>query len=148
MTISRKISQSTGKGYGWWVRYDFTVDHKPKHQANFNDKDYGDKHASYRAAKAYEYHLKNNEPKVNPTPDLAKPNKTSRGSIEIPGIAHYLRNRKDGKGNEYLVEYFVASWQERPYRQRKKQFSVNKYGYDEAFRLAKETRAENISKSA
>lgn len=143
MTITRK-KRKDGTEYGWWVRYDFTKDHKPKYQANFNDCDHSSKEKSYNAAKDYENFLIKTYPKVNPKPIFAKPNNKSRSKTGIPGVAYCCRERIDAKGNTYISEYFVASWQEAPYFQKTKQYSIAKHGHKEAFKKAILTRKEAI----
>ena len=143
MTVTRK-KRKNGTSYGWWVRYDFTHDRKPKHHAQFNDIDYGSEKKSFNAAKVYEKFLIETCQKVNQKPIFAKPNKKAKSETDIPGIAYSCYERSGNNGNTYIAEHFVASWQISPYRQGRQQFSVNKYGYNKAFKMAKSVRQKMI----
>jgi hypothetical protein len=61
----------------------------------------------------------------------------------IPGV-----NRVTTYPRGYMYDVWKANWTNRAGNRKSKQFSINKYGYDEAKRLAIETRREALDRIA
>ncbi len=148
MTITAK-KRKNGEIYGYWVRWDFRTDHKPKFNAQFNAKDFGGLKNALIAAQNYEKGLQIGtgydpiEHRANL--DRAKPNKKSKSKTGIPGVHFVSRMRQTKNGTWYLQEHFVASWQIGKFKQKKKQFSLQKWGGIEgAFAEATKHRKEML----
>lgn len=148
MTITAK-KRSDGTIYGYWLRWNFSGDHKPKYQGQFNEKDYGNLKNAYAAAEAVEKALNEKsgyDPATNRNKNLAKPNMVSRSNTGIPGVTYVSRIRETSAGSTYLQEYYQASWQDRPYHRKRKQFGVVKHGRKGAKQKAIEYRNKMIAK--
>jgi hypothetical protein len=148
MTITAK-KRPDGTVYGYWLRWNFSGDHKPKYQAQFNEKDYGNLENAYNAAETVERTLNANsgyDPKINRSKNLSKPNITARSNTGIPGVLYVARERETLAGSTYIQEYYCASWQEGPYNRKRKQFGLVKHGRKGAKKKAIEYRNKMIAK--
>ncbi|MCA9033798.1 MAG: AP2 domain-containing protein [Planctomycetaceae bacterium] len=103
----------------------------------FNDRKFGGKRKALAAAREYRDELVARLP-VQSRKALAKV-KSSRNTSGIVGVR--LSEEVDRRGpNELVYHYWVAQWSPRPGVRRTRRFSVEKYGDEEAFRLAMKAR--------
>jgi hypothetical protein len=148
MTITAK-KRTDGTVYGYWLRWNLSGDHKPKYQAQFNEKHYGSLESAYGAAEAVEKALNEKfgyDPNTNRSMSLRKPNKVSRSNTGIPGVTYVARARETSAGTVYVQEYYTASWQEGPYNHKRKQFGLVKHGKKGAKEKAIKYRNKMIAK--
>ena len=125
MGISR-IEQAEKNHYGYYVRLNWRGTQFAKF---FSDKKYGGKRKALKAAEAYFDEL-----------DAQMPLDSQVGRMTVrntSGTVGVNRTKSTSRGHSY--EYWQAQWGYGDHRKSAK-FSVNKYGEDEAKRLAIETR--------
>jgi hypothetical protein len=81
--------------------------------------------------------------------DHDKANNNLKNLRMVP-LSDNNRNQKDAVGvyewfsEKYGIPYYIAQWYDDTGTQRKKYFNLNKYGADEAYRLATELRKEMV----
>lgn len=132
----------SGRGigtHGWWVR--FCIEHKRLTQL-FSDNKFGGKEKALEAAKIYRDAI---ERDVRPKQTDHLPNiKTKRNRSGIVGV-----NRSKGtthkNGKRYIYYVWQAHWPKLDGKVVSRKFSINKYGEEEALRLAIKARFEALA---
>lgn len=121
---------------GWWVR--ISQRKGGWVQKHFPDRRHGGKAKALIAAKAWRdeqtarLKLPEHIVHTNARSDKKQP--------KLPCGIFIVTHRKAGK----LYAQMVSVWQESEWVQARKTFSINKYGYDGALRLAKKARREGL----
>jgi len=118
--------------HGWWVRILDCRDGKGKVSKYFRDTKYESKEEGLIEATKFRDRYFNRLTRAQKTVE----HKHKLGKLYSEGVYSYWFGRS---GYEYL--YFVATWSDGG-RQRRKQFSAHKHGYDDALRMAHAARAE------
>lgn len=116
----------------WWVRIGYSIEERV--HKSFPDRRYGNRAKSFQAAKKWrDKELK----RLRPLMDKAY-------NLDVNGQRHWGEGISENwscKENGWCYLGIMASyWDNRKGRQLHKHFSVNKYGYDEAVKLAKQWR--------
>lgn len=130
--ITRIDAKST---HGWYVR----VKKNGKSYAKlFSDSKYGGRnHALKCAKKARELALETMKTSESvPSRRLVTTDKRNKSGMVGVNKTH----KTNAKGQ--ITEYYQVTWSPAPGKIKNRQWSVRKYGHDEAFRLAKEFRRE------
>ena len=71
---------------------------------------------------------------------IAELNRSKRDR-DLPVGVRRVRNKAKTK----VYHYYEAAWSTRPYQQKKKRFSINRYGDAEALQMALSARAEGLA---
>ena len=128
--------------HGWEVR----ITRRGKRVAKyFSDKDYRGKRGSLAAAKAFR---DEQIEKLRPYTRLELVKRAEDRSGNVPGV-RLRENVVERNGWQYTYKTWEASWTPAEGGKRiKRQFSVNKYGADEAYKLAVKTRRQALRELA
>ena len=119
--------------HGWWVRIFDCRDGKGKVSRYFRDTKYESKEEGLIGAKKFRDKYFNRLTRAEKTIDHTKGKK---GRIYSDGVYTVWHIR-----NGFAYPHACASWHEDG-KQHKRSFSVEKYGYDEAWKKAKAVRKE------
>ena len=146
-TSNRNISRiDIEKGrtgtHGWEVR----ITRRGKHVAKyFSDKDYGGKRASLGAAKSFR---DDQIEKLRPYTRLELVKRAEIRSGNVPGV-RLRENVVEKNGWQYTYQTWEASWTPAEGGRRiKRQFSINKYGDEKAYKLAVRARKDALREIA
>lgn len=135
---SPERNEATG---GWEVRMQRQ---RVKHSRFFSDAAYGGKLASLREAKQFRDEIESALTKMNVEQKSESP--SSRNQSGIVGVRRH--QQKDRHGDfEYHYWVWIAQWTDGHGRRRTRTFAVEKFGEDEAFRLACEAREIGVAKA-
>ena len=119
---------------GWFVRY---MREGALFRKTFNDNDYGGEDQSYAAAEEFHRQLVSYFPPRTRKEHSEQRRKNSREIIGVSRVTKVIKNK------EY--DFWQASWTDVSLgKSRNKVFSVNKYGEEEAKRMAVETRQAHL----
>ncbi|MCL4551301.1 MAG: AP2 domain-containing protein [Bacteroidetes bacterium] len=107
----------------------------------FRDTSYKNKNAALEEACRYRDKVLKENPPLTRAEFSNIPRKiTNSGIVGVTLITAIDRRKK----KTYYYDYWKAWWSPKPGIHKAKMFSVNKYGYDEALRLAMKTREEGL----
>lgn len=107
----------------------------------FNDNSFKNKEEALKEARKYrDKILEKNPPLTRAEFSENSGKKTSSGIVGVTLITNVDKR----KNKTYSYDFWKAWWSPAPGIRKSKIFSVNKYGYDEAFKLAKEARKEGL----
>lgn len=131
----------TTKTAGWEVRLQRN---RVKHTRFFADSTYGGKLAALREAKLYRDDVESSFTKMNVAEKSESPSVRNQS-----GVVGVRRHQQKDRCGEFVYHYWVwvAQWTDGRGRRRTRSFSVQKYGEDEAFRLACEAREIGVAKA-
>ncbi len=132
-----RIENYKRRADGWWVRLQRQG---RKFSKFFKDSDFASKDAAFEAAQTFYNQLAAEHPKATPQEHAER--KTARTG-EIIGVRRLLKI--DERWNGSIYEVWEAKWSHGKKRQRVKTFSIEKYGEQEAKRLAIEARLEGLA---
>lgn len=107
----------------------------------FGDKAFGGKRKALTAARQHRDQLEIEFPGFS-RKEVAQ-FKSQRNSSGTVGV-HLVEEVDKRWPSQPTYLYWVAQWSPAPYVRKTKRFSVNKHGYDEAFRLAVEARRSGL----
>lgn len=110
----------------------------------FSDRPYGGKRKSLQAAREYRDQLIEEHSGKEITRKQRARRKTSRNYSGVVGVRYVEETERRGE-KEYVYAYWEAQWSPRPGTRKKRRFSVNKYGDDEALRLAVKARRAGVA---
>ena len=136
--ISRiDIDKGKAGTHGWEVR----ITRRGKRVAKyFSDKDYRGKRGSLAAAKAFrDAQIE----KLRPYTRLELVKRAESRSGTVPGV-RLRENVVEKNGWQYTYQTWEASWTPEGGKRIKRQFSINKYGDEEAYRLAVKARKQAL----
>jgi hypothetical protein len=140
--ITRMDYPNKGKRFspGWWVRF-WRKDYKTGKiraiaQKSFYDSQYGsDEAKSLAAAKKWRDRKKREVCADKPFHIVPRPDNKS-GVVGVFFAEYY------SKRDKRIIREWVASWNDENGKPKRRSFSVKKWGYNEAFRMAVDTRRE------
>lgn len=131
-----RIENYKRRADGWWVRLQSRGE---KFSKFFKDSDYADdEERTLRAAQKHLRRLLREHPKMSRQENAER--QTARTG-EIIGVRRLIQKRF---GHEYAV--WQARWSPRKYTRRVRTFGVDKYGEEDAKRLAIEARFDGLAK--
>ena len=108
----------------------------------FCDKEYGGKRKALLAAKKYRDKLEKTLKSYSAKELARKPRANNTSGIAGVRLALERDTRWE---SEPEYEYWVAQWSPEKGVRRTRRFSVDKYGYDEAYRLAVKARKKGVA---
>ena len=123
---------------GWQVRLQRRSE---KFSKSFKDSDYKNKDAALKAARKFHNQLCKEHPKLTPQEHAER--KTVRTG-EIIGVRRLLKVDKRWS-EEHIYEVWEAKWSHKKYQRKVRTFSIEKYGEEEAKRLAIEARLQGLA---
>jgi hypothetical protein len=130
------ISRIDAKGtHGWYVRI---YRQGKTYSRLFSDSKYGTKERALKFAKKERDILYANAHNLPDKPNRRLVTHDRRNKSGIIGVSRTVKQNK----NDTTSVYFQVTWSPRKGEIKNRQWSVKKYGEDEAFRLAKEFRAK------
>lgn len=132
-----RIENYKRRADGWWVRLQRQG---RKFSKFFKDSDYAGSAAALRDARSFYKLLCAEHPKTTRQEHAER--KTARTG-EVIGVRRLLKI--DKRWNENAYEVWEAKWSHKKNRRRVKTFSVEKYGEEEAKRLAIDARLQGLS---
>ena len=137
--LNRNISRiDSGSTHGYQVRFmrrGYSFDQL------FSDSIFGGKRKALHAAREFRDELEAEYPHYS-RKEVAKI-KSARHSSGTVGV--HLSEEIDGRWpNKPVYLYWVAQWSPEPGVRKSRRFSVNKYGSDEAYRLAVNARRKGL----
>lgn len=129
----------TASSCGWEVRMQR---HRKKVSRYFADAIYGGKLAALREAKVFRDELEATQEKMTVAEKSQSVSQRNRSGIV--GVRYH--QQKDRRGDyEYFYGVWIAQWTDGHGRRRTRSFSVEKYGNEEAYRLACEAREAGVA---
>lgn len=129
--------------HGWWVRMQKNGE---KYHQFFNDNKYGSKKKALEAAKQYRDAVKTQyiDPvSTNVSPHTKVSKRSESGIIGVSRTKYQYQKR----GRTYEADAWQANWPLGNGKYSSRQFSVKKYGEEEAFALALKAREEGLEKA-
>ncbi len=132
-----RIENYKNRVNGWQVRLQRRGERFSKF---FKDSDYVSKDAALRASRRCYRQLLDEHPKLTRQEHAQR--KTARTG-EIIGVRRLLKVDKRWGGNAY--EVWEARWSHKKYQRRIRTFGIEKYGEEEARRLAIEARQQGLA---
>ena len=131
-----RIENYKKRADGWQVRLQRRGE---KFSRFYKDSDYKSKDTALRSARRFYNQLCKENPKSTRQDHAQR--KTARTG-EIVGVRRLLKVDKRWGGNIY--EVWEAKWSQEKYQRRVKTFSIEKYGEEQAKRLAIEARRQGL----
>lgn len=129
-----RIENYKRRADGWWVRLQSRGKRFSKF---FKDSDYASKDAALAAAQRHYRRLARENPKMSRQENAER--QTARTG-DIIGVRRLLKPRFG-----QLYEVWEARWSPKKYQRRVKTFSIEKFGEEEAKRLAIEARLQGLA---
>lgn len=133
-----RIENYKRRADGWQVRLQRRGE---KFSKFFKDSDHKNEDVALKAARKFYNQLCKEHPEMTPQEHAER--KTARTG-EIIGVRRLLKVDKRWGGNNY--EVWEAKWSHKKYQRRVKTFSIEKYGEEEAKRLAIDARLQGLAK--
>ncbi len=135
------ISSAGNFNCGWQVRLQRRGQRFDRY---FADNAHNGKRAALAAAKEYRDHLL--EISRNYTVKELAQHPSSRNTSGVVGVRPAVQIEYRG-GYEFTYHFWVAQWTDAEGRRRTRSFSCDKYGDDEAFRLAMQARNRGVAET-
>lgn len=132
-----RIENYKNRADGWWVRLQWRGE---KFSRFFKDADYGGKSGALKSARQFNRELRSTYPK--PTRQENSQRQTARTG-KIIGVRRLVKTDKRWENLTY--EVWEARWSHKKYQRRVRTFSIEKYGEEEAKKLAIEARQQGLS---
>lgn len=126
---------------GWEVRIQR---HRQAFQRYFADSLLGGKNAALRAAKEHRDQIEQSFGRMTTEEKSEQP--SVRNQSGVVGVRLKQHKREHGDF-EYTYLYWVAQWTDGRGKRKTRAFSVNKFGDEEAFRLAWEAREDGVRRA-
>jgi hypothetical protein len=131
--ISR-IENYKNRANGWQVRLQCRGE---SFSQFFKDSDYANRDEALKAAQKYNHELRRKHPKISRQESAER--KTAK-TAEIVGVRRLFKPRYG-----HIYEVWEARWSPKKYVRRVRTFGIEKYGEEEAKRLAIEARLKGLA---